>query len=390
MANEIDFGKRLGMGCLRLPQITPNDSANVDKEMTAKHIDMFMERGYNYFDTSYVYHDGNSESVLGELLTDRYPRDSFLISTKMPINFMKKAEDMESVFQEQLDRCHLDHFDFYLLHDIKRSSYKKSHDWKAWDFMLEKQAQGKFREFGVSVHDKPDFLDQMLTEHPEVSFVILQLNYLDWESDLVCAKGNYEVAVKHGKPIVAMEVCKGGTLSAPPEEAIKLMKDYNPDASIASWAYRFVGSLPGVRVTLAGMPKTEFLVDDMDTFDDFKPMNDDERDILRKVAEIINKNTAIPCTGCRYCEPMCPKKIPISEYFSLYNDYSRSKAAPVDNRVNVQFCYWQTMVINGATPAEDCIGCNICQKTCPQDLPISDLLKNKFVPDIEHHTMDNC
>lgn len=384
----IDFGKRLGMGCLRFPQHDEHKEADIDMETTKKHIDLFMERGYNYFDTSYIYHTGNSEAALGKLLVDRYPRDSFMISTKMPINFMNKPEDMERVFQEQLDRCHLDYFDFYLLHDIKRNSYEKSKKWKAWEFMLEKQQQGKFREFGVSVHDKPDFLDEMLTEHPEISFVILQINFVDWESDVICAKGNYEVAVKHNKPIVVMEACKGGTLAVLPDEAVKMMKDYNPDASLASWAYRFAGSLPGVRVVLAGTPKTEFLLDNMNTFDNFKPLNEEELEILRKVTALVNANTAIPCTGCRYCEPKCPKKIPISEYFALYNDMKRSREATVYNRVITQYCYWQSMIINGATPAADCIGCHRCEKVCPQDLPISNLLIDKFKAEIEDHKMD--
>ena len=179
-----------------------------------------------------------------------------------------------------------------------------------------------------------------MTEHPESDFVVEQLNYIDWENPAIRSREVYEVAVKHGKPVVVMEPCKGGTLAEIPDEAKALMKAYNPDASIASWAYRFVGSLPGVRVVLAGMPKMEFMLDNISTFEDFKPLNDDEYKIIDQVVKIINENTAIPCTVCRYCESECPKKIAIPDYFALYNDMKRLEKSSSDNNVLTQSFYY--------------------------------------------------
>jgi predicted aldo/keto reductase-like oxidoreductase len=381
----IDFGKRLGMGCLRFPVYDESKQAEIDMETTKETIDLFMEQGFNYFDTSWIYHSGNSESALGELLVDRYPRDSFLISTKMPLKFMRKPEDMETVFQQQLDRCHLEYFDFYLIHAIMRDTYELSKKWGTWDFLMQKRAEGKFKEFGISLHDTPEFLDEILTEHPEIDFVILQINYVDWESEVIRAKETYEVAVKHDLPVVVMEACKGGTLACVPEEAEALMKAYNPDASIASWAFRFAGSLPAVRVVLAGMPKMEFLLDNFKTFNDFKPLNEEEYKILEAVCKIINENTAIPCTTCRYCEPKCPKQIPIPDYFNLYNDMKRLQKASNPNRVNIQANYYESWIKGGHAPAGSCVGCQVCEKVCPQGLPIVEYLAEYIKPELEDY-----
>ena len=330
MKKEIDFGKRLAFGCLRLPiiengEVAPGfrDESLVDEEAWQKIVDKGMANGYNYFDTSWFYHCGNSERAIGHCVADKYPRDSFILSDKMPVKFMQTADEMEPIFNEQLEKCHVDYFDFYLIHAISSETYEKWTNAGLFEFLVKKREEGKYREFGMSLHETPEFLDRVLTEHPEVDFVMLQINYLDWNSPAIRSKELYETAVRHGKPIVVMEPCKGGTLANPPEEAVKLMKDYNPDASIASWAYRFVGSLPGVRVVSVGMPRMEFLEDNMKTFDDFKPLNDEEYAIIDKVVEIINAKTAIPCTNCKYCEEACPLDIPSGDYFMLYNDYYR-------------------------------------------------------------------
>ena len=317
---SIDFGKPLGMGCLRLPLLDDRDQKSIDYDTLEKMIDIYLAHGFKYFDTSYIYHGGLSECALGKALVDRHPRDSFLLSTKMPVKFINKKEDMERIFQEQLEKCHVDYFNFYLIHAISEDSYKRCQEWGAFEFLKEKKAEEKFREFGASLHDTPEFLEKLLTEHPEIDFLVLQLNYIDWKNPTVRAKELYEIASKHNKPVVVMESCKGGTLAQIPEEAQKLMKAYNPDASIASWAYRFVGSLPNVRMVLAGMPKMEFLEDNLKTFESFVPLNEEEYKIIDQAVEIINANTAIPCTMCRYCENNCPNHIPIADCFSLYND----------------------------------------------------------------------
>jgi predicted aldo/keto reductase-like oxidoreductase len=384
----IDFGKRLGMGCLRLPLFDEKEPEKIDMETAKKHIDLFMGEGYKYFDTSYVYHKGNSEKALGELLVDRYPRDAYLMSTKMPIKWMTKPEQMESQFQEQLDRLHLDCIDFYLIHMMERETYSRCEKWGAFEFLMRKRAEGKFKEFGISVHDTPEFLEEVLKKHPEIDFVMLQINYVDWENKAIRARESYEIAMKYNKPVVVMEPCKGGTLAVLPSAAAALMKAYNPDASLASWAYRFVGSLPGVRMVLAGMPVTEFLLDNIKTFNDFKPLNEEEYKIIDQVIEIINENTVIACTGCRYCEEHgCPKNIPISDYFTLINDMKRfenSSNSGNINRVNIQADYYESWVKNGAGAASSCIKCKKCEKICPQRLPIANYLEEYVVPLLEN------
>jgi predicted aldo/keto reductase-like oxidoreductase len=380
----IDFGKRFGLGGLRLP-ILNDDQMDIDYETLNKMIDKFMAHGFNYYDTSYIYHGQLSETALGKSLVARYPRDSFLLSTKMPIKFMTKKEDMEQIFEEQLQKCQVDYFDFYLIHSIGKEAYDRCKEWGTFEFLLRKQEEGKFREFGVSLHDSPEFLDMILTEHPEISFVVEQLNYIDWVNPAIRSKEIYEVAVKHGKPVVVMEACKGGTLAEIPDEAKKVMKDYNPDASIASWAFRFVGSLPGVRVVLAGMPRMEFLDDNIKTFENFVPLNEEEYGIVDKVVEIINSNTAIACTYCRYCVDDCPKKIAIPDYFALYNDWRRLQKSSSENEVMTQAFYYMNWIEQGNGPASVCIKCKKCEKVCPQHLPIIQYLEEFVVGEIESY-----
>lgn len=379
----IEFGKKLGLGGLRLPILDPNDQTSIDYETLEKIIDIFMEHGFSYYDTSYIYHGRLSENALGKALVDRYPRDSFLLSTKMPVKFMKQKEDMERIFEEQLNKCHVDFFDFYLIHAISKESYENCKEWGAFEFLKQKRAEGKFREFGVSLHDSPEFLDLILTEHPEIDFVVEQLNYIDWLNPVIRSKAIYEVAVKHGKPIVVMEGCKGGTLAEIPDEAKKLMKDYNPDASIASWAFRFVGSLPGVRVVLAGMPKMEFLLDNINTFENFVPLNEEEYKIIDKVVEIINAKTVIPCTVCRYCESECPENIAIPDFFTLYNDMKRLEKSSSPNDVLTQGLFFWSFIEQGRGLASACINCKKCEKVCPQRLDIPKYLKECVVAEIE-------
>ena len=245
----IDFGKRLGFGCLRLPLLDPNDQTSIDHKTLDEMIDKFLAQGFKYFDTSYIYHGQLSETALGKSLVARHPRDSFLLSTKMPIKFMKKKEDMEKIFEEQLRKCQVDYFDFYLIHSIGKEAYENCKKWDTFEFLMKKREEGKFREFGVSLHDSPEFLDLILTEHPEINFVVLQLNYIDWVNPAIRSKEIYEVAVKHNKPIVVMEACKGGTLAEIPDEAKKLMKDYNL-MRLLSWAW--VRGKPARRPRSAG------------------------------------------------------------------------------------------------------------------------------------------
>ncbi|NLN98243.1 MAG: 4Fe-4S dicluster domain-containing protein [Eubacteriaceae bacterium] len=394
MKKEIDFGKRLAYGCLRLPiidkgEIAPGfrDDSEVDIAYWQTIVDKGMANGYNYFDTSWFYHNGNSERAIGQCVAAKYPRDSFIISDKMPVKFMKKASEMETIFNEQLKKCQVDYFDFYLIHALSHETYEKWSKLGMFEFLQKKREEGKFREFGISIHETPEFLEKVLSKHPEIDFVMLQINYLDWDSPAIRSRELYEVAMKYEKPIVVMEPCKGGTLANPPEEAAKLMRDYNPEASFASWAYRWVGSLPGVRVVAAGMPKMEFLEDNMKTFDDFKPLNEEEQAIISKVVEIINAKTAIACTNCKYCEEACPKDIPAGDYFMLYNEYFRTPESTSPNDVNTQALTYGSL-IEHRTPADECIECGLCEEVCPQHLDIAELLKEKIVDDLNMQRPD--
>ncbi len=386
----IELGRRLGFGGLRLPLTDPMDQEAIDQEMLDKEIDMFLEHGFQYFDTSYIYHCGLSEVELGRSLR-RHPRDSYYFSSKMPVKFMNKAEDMERIFQEQLERTGFDHFDFYLIHAIDYDTYKNCNEWGAFEFLQEKRKQGYFREFGVSLHDSPEFLDEILTAHPEIDFVVEQLNYLDWNNNILRGKDLYDIAVKHDKPIVVMEACKGGTLANVPEEAQKLMKDYNPDASIASWAYRFCASLPQVRVVLAGMPGIQFMEDNIKTMENFVPLNDEEYKIIDQVVDIISASTPIPCTACKYCVDGCPMNIPIADDFQLYNSYKQidlSRSTSV-NVVCTEALYYGNLIEDGFGRASDCIKCKKCEKVCPQHLPITQYLEEYIVAELESQIPDD-
>lgn len=368
----IDFGKKFGFGTLRLPLLDEKDQTSFDYETLNKMVDLFLEHGFTYFDTSYIYHNNKAEIALRESLVKRHPRDSFTISTKLPVKQMTSGDQMETVFQEQLNKCGVDFFDYYLIHSINKDYYKKCKEWKTFEFLKQKREQGKFREFGVSLHDSPELLELVLSEHPEIDFVVLQINYVDWESPTIQSRRIHEVARKYDKPIVVMEPCKGGNLTNIPEEAERLMKAYIPDASIASWAIRYAASKEGVRVVLSSSPKMEFLIDNIATMENFVPLNEEEYKIIDKVTEIINSNTAIPCTYCRYCEQGCPKKIPIADCFFLFNDSSRQKVSSITGT----YQYYQNLMLNDHGRAKDCVACRKCEKVCPQRLKITEYLKD--------------
>ena len=363
--------KKFGFGCMRLPLLDKDDQTSFDTETFNKLVDTFLEKGFTYFDTAYVYHGYRSEEAVRESLVKRHHRDEFELATKLPMRDFQSVEDMERIFNEQLEKCGVNYFDYYLLHNMGVNSYKKACEFDSFGFGLRKKQEGKIKNFGMSFHDTPELLDEILAAHPELDFVQLQINYIDWENPGIQSRRCHEVARKHEKPIIVMEPCKGGSLALVPEKAEQLMKEYYPAASVPSWAIRFAASQEGVMMVLSGMNTMAQSLDNTSYMADFKPLNKEEYKIIGQVIDIINENTAIPCTTCRYCEKDCPKNIAIPDYFALYNSAKRA----MSRNFSSQFVYYINLTANHGK-AGDCIDCKQCESACPQHLKITDLLKD--------------
>ncbi len=365
-------GKKLGFGLMRLPLTNPSDAGSVDIELCKKMVDSFIEQGFTYFDTALMYCGGKSESAVKEFLTSRYPRDKYTLATKLHSMFFKTKEERDTVFNSQLEKTGVDFFDYYLIHDIGVDHYKFYTELDCFNWLAQKKKEGKVRYAGFSFHDKADLLDKVLTEHPEMDFVQLQINYLDWESEGIQSRKCYEVAEKHGKPVIVMEPVKGGTLAKLPPAAANLLKNYNGEASLPSWAIRFAASLPNVKMVLSGMSNMEQLLDNTSYMKDFKPLTEEEKSLVFKAVDIINGNIAIPCTGCSYCTEGCPQNIAIPKYFSLYNaDLQEVK----EKGWTPQGEYYDRLTKDFGA-ASDCVECGQCEEACPQHLPIIKNLKD--------------
>ncbi len=362
---------QFGFGCMRLPLLDAADQLSVDYPLTEKLIDTYLKQGFTYFDTAYTYHGYHGEEMVKKVLVDRHPRESFELATKLPLRDFRDEEDLENIFNEQLEHCGVDYFDYYLLHNMGTNVYEKCQKYDAFGFAARKKEEGKIRHLGMSFHDMPELLDEILGKYGDLlDFVQLQINYMDWEQPNVQSRRCLEVANKYGKPVFVMEPCKGGTLVNLPDEALRLMKEYAPEASAASWAFRFAASQEGVVRVLSGMNSMEQVMDNTATFKEFKPITEEEMAIIDQVREIIEKNTPIPCTACSYCTHGCPKQIAIPEYFALYNSIARTTGS-----FSSQASYYNNISLRHGK-AGDCIGCRQCEKACPQHLPITDYLKD--------------
>lgn len=364
--------KKLGFGLMRLPLTDPNDGASVDVELLKTMVDAFLEKGFTYFDTAWMYCGFQSECAIREALVKRHPRDSYTLADKLHAGFLKTKEDRERIFQEQLRKTGVDYFDYYLLHDVGTDHYKTYQELDCFRWLEEKKAQGLARHIGFSYHDNAELLDRVLIEHPEVEFVQLQLNYLDWDSEGVQSRKCYETAVKHGKPVIVMEPVKGGTLARVPESVEKMFREARPEMSTPSWAIRFAASLEHVMVVLSGMSNMEQLLDNTDYMADFQPLSAQEQALVKKAVDAINSTIAIPCTGCSYCTEGCPQRIAIPKYFSLYNaDLQEIK----EKSWRPQGEYYTRLTMNFGK-ASDCLECGQCEQVCPQHLPIIRHLKD--------------
>lgn len=350
--------KKLGFGLMRLPKKGPF----TDIEQTKKMVDMFLAAGCTYFDTAYVYL--GSEAAAKKALVSRHPRDSYTLATKLNVNVAANKKAAEKQLETSLSRTGAGYFDYYLLHAIMDNNYKKYDKFGLWDFVSEQKQKGTLKHIGFSFHAGPDLLDKLLTAHPEVDFVQLQINYADWENPSVQSRANYEVARKHGKQIVIMEPVKGGNLAKPPKEVETLFRSYAPDASPASWAIRFAASLPGVLSVLSGMSDTAQMADNLSYMRDFKPLNEEEQKIIQQAQQILGKSSAIPCTACRYCTEGCPKNIPIPDVFAAANKWLANGRLE-----EAKESY--AAAVNGVGKASDCIHCRQCEKVCPQHIDIT-------------------
>ena len=363
---KVDFG----FGCMRLPVLQADQPDSFDYEKIEQLFDAFLKKGFTYFDTAYTYHGYHAEEAVRKALTERYPRDSFRLATKMPLRDFRDADDMERIFSQQLEHCGVEYFDYYLLHNMGTNVYEKCKKYDAFGFVERKKAERKIRQIGMSFHDTPELLDEILAQYGGMlDFIQLQINYMDWEQPNVQSRRCLEIAHRYGKPVTVMEPCKGGTLVNLPQEADGLLKQARPDKSNASWAMRFAASQEGVTRVLSGMNTMEQIEDNGDTFLNFEPIAPQEQKIIDQVREIIEKNTPIPCTGCAYCTHGCPKNIAIPQYFALFNNVSRTTGS-----FSSQAAYYNNISLNYGK-ASDCIGCGQCEKACPQHLPIRQFLK---------------
>ena len=356
---------RLAFGLMRLPK---NPDGTIDIPQVSEMADRFIAAGGTYFDTAFVYDGGGSEKAFKAAVADRYPRDIYTLATKLHATI--GAVDEKSAKQEfatSLERTGAGYFDYYLLHAMQRSMYRKYDEYGLWDFVKEQKAKGLIRHWGFSFHADPDLLEELLDAHPDAEFVQLQINYADWENPGVASRRNWEICRERGKPVMIMEPVKGGILADPIPSVREVFDGYGAEVSYASWALRFAAGLEGVHAVLSGMSNLSQMDDNLRTMKDFRPLNEEEMNLIRRAQQALDEDKSIPCTSCHYCTKGCPMEIPIPEIFNVIN---RRKGSP-EFRTLREY----TIVTQGRGKAGDCISCGQCENACPQGLKIISLLR---------------
>jgi len=355
---------KLGFGLMRLPML----SGEIDMAQTFKMVDRFMESGFTYFDTAYVYIGGKSEVAAREAIVKRYSRDKFQLATKMPVWMIKKYEDCKPVFDTQLERTGAGYFDYYLLHALNGNSVESIKKTGAWKFAWEMKDRDLVKHVGFSFHDTADALERILDNYPEMEFVQLQINYADWENDSIQSRKCYEIARQRNIPIIVMEPLKGGALASMTPNVQQIFKAADPELSVASWALRYAASFDGIITVLSGMSELNQMEDNLSTMSDFKPLNAHDNKTIQKVLAELSKTPVIPCTTCGYCLDDCPVKIDIPGIFESFNNYKIYR-----NLAGSKGIYnWRTA---GKSKASACIACGICESRCPQHIGIIESLK---------------
>ena len=355
-----------GFGCMRLPQ----KDGEIDLEEVCRMVDMFIDAGFNYFDTAHGYHGGKSEIAVRECVSRRYSRDRFLLTDKLSTPYFNSQEEIRPLFEKQLEACGVDYFDFYLMHAQNANNYQKYTACRAYETAYRFKEEGLIRHFGLSFHDKPQVLDKILTEHPEIEAVQIQFNYADYNDPAVESRAQYEICEKHNKPVIIMEPVKGGSLVNLTPEADNVFRELE-GGSNASYALRFAGSFKNVAMVLSGMSTPEQVIDNIRTMGDFRPLDANEMNAISRVCGIFKGMNMIPCTACRYCieDNHCPQNIKIPELFTAYNTYELFR------NWNTKFIYHSVLTDSGNGKASDCIKCGSCEAICPQHLEIRDHLE---------------
>ena len=361
LAKQTPF--KLGFGLMRLPK---NEDGTIDIPQTSEMVDLFLAAGGTYFDTAYAYE--GSEEAIRKALVERYPRDKYTLATKLiAFNYADDEASAKQEFYTSLERTGAGYFDYYLLHAIQLTNYENYDKWHLWDYVKELKEKGLIKHYGFSIHATPKLLEELLTKHPDIEFVQLQINYADWENPGIKARECYEICMKHGKPVTIMETIKGGILADPIPAVKEIFDRENNGLSYSSWAVRFAAGLENVICALSGMSTLAQMEDNLSYMKDFKPLDAHEMEVIKEAQKAIEGDKSIPCTGCHYCTEGCPMEIPIPDIFAVKN---RSKGSP-EFRTKREY----SAVTNGKGKASDCVQCGQCESACPQQLEIISLLE---------------
>lgn len=366
----MDYKSKFGFGCMRLPLKDENDPTSINQELFNDMVDIYMERGFNYFDTSYAYHNGTSETAIKKALVERYPRESYKICDKMPTWALTNEEDNEKFVNTMLERLGIEYFDVFFIHNINVPWLKLAEENNAFEYIQKMKKEGIAKKIGFSFHDNSTLLEEFLEKYGEIFDIAqLELNYLDWEDHAIESHKCYDLCVKHELDVYVMEPLKGGVIVNQPKEIKNNFKEFNPDKSIASYAFRFCGSLENVKMVLSGMNKMDDLLENIETFENFTPLSPEEEEFLLIQADKLRENLAVPCSECEYCLKACPCDIPIPEYFKLYNMHK------VQEQSNIYRLYFDKLG-EEKVPASDCIKCEACIDYCTQKINIPEELEN--------------